>query len=63
MQSRIIRQSPGHKTDRQTTEGLGENRPRGRPILVPGARLETAKQTNKQFKALLEYWTLTPGEN
>ena len=26
MQSRRIRQSPGHKTDPQTTEGLGENR-------------------------------------
>ena len=29
MQSRRIRQSPGHKTDRQTTDGLGENRPIG----------------------------------
>ena len=47
MQSRRIRQSPGHKTDRQTIEGLGENQ--RKLILVPGARLETAKnkkQTN-----------------
>ena len=27
-----IRQSPGHKTDRQTTGGLGENRPIGRSL-------------------------------
>ena len=32
MQSRIIRQYPGHKTDRQTTESLGENRPIGRSL-------------------------------
>ena len=32
MQSRRIRQSSGHKTDRQTTEGLGENRPIGRSL-------------------------------
>ena len=32
MQSRRIRQSPGHKTDRQTMEGLGENRPIGRSL-------------------------------
>ena len=32
MQSRRIRQSPGYKTDRQTTEGLGENRPIGRSL-------------------------------
>ena len=32
MQSRRICQSPSHKTDRQTTEGLGENRPRGRSL-------------------------------
>ena len=32
MQSRRIRQSPGYKTDRQTTEGLGENRLIGRSL-------------------------------
>ena len=49
MQSRRIRQSPGHKTDRQTTEGLGENRPIGR-TLYPERDSKRQKQTkqNKQ---------------
>ena len=50
MQSRRIRQSPGHKTDRLTTEGLGENR--RKLIHVPGARLETAKKKKNTKKAL-----------
>ena len=48
MQSRRIRQSPGNKNDRQTTEGLGENRPIGRS-LYPERGSKQQKQTNNMI--------------
>ena len=47
MQSRRICQSPGNKTDRQTTEGLGENRPIGRSLYLEDSKQpKTNTQTN-----------------
>ena len=51
MQSRRIRQSPGHRTDRQTTEGLGENRPIGRSLYPE----RDSKQPKKLWMLIVRY--------